>query len=61
MICPCQDCEKKGCGVYHDICEKYQKYVEHRKYTKKREREESEKIYNVLIAKRIRKINKKQY
>ena len=27
MICPCKDCEKKGCGVYHDKCEEYQKYV----------------------------------
>lgn len=24
--CPCKDCEKKGCGVYHDKCEKYQAF-----------------------------------
>ena len=23
---PCIDCEKKGCGSYHDICEKYRAY-----------------------------------
>ena len=26
MVCPCRDCENKGCGAYHDICEKYQDY-----------------------------------
>lgn len=31
MICPCRDCEKKGCGAYHSKCEKYQKYVAWRK------------------------------
>lgn len=25
--CPCGNCDKKGCGVYHDQCEEYQKYV----------------------------------
>ena len=23
---PCKDCDNKGCGVYHDICEKYKEY-----------------------------------
>lgn len=23
---PCIDCEMKGCGAYHDICEKYKAY-----------------------------------
>lgn len=55
MECPCKDCEKKGCGVYHDKCEKYLEYSAYRKYTKKREREESDKLYNELLAKRIRK------
>lgn len=26
MKCPCADCEKKGCGSYHDICKEYQKW-----------------------------------
>ena len=26
---PCMNCEKAGCGVYHDQCEPYQQY---RKY-----------------------------
>lgn len=25
---PCIECEKKGCGAYHDECEKYKEYVE---------------------------------
>lgn len=24
--CPCKDCEKKGCGAYHDECENYQQF-----------------------------------
>lgn len=23
---PCKDCERKGCGAYHDSCKKYQEY-----------------------------------
>ena len=23
---PCVDCERKGCGSYHDQCEKYREY-----------------------------------
>jgi hypothetical protein len=25
-IPPCLDCERKGCGAYHDVCEDYQGY-----------------------------------
>lgn len=24
---PCKDCERKGCGSYHDECKVYQEYV----------------------------------
>ena len=24
MICPCKECENKGCGNVHDSCESYQ-------------------------------------
>ena len=27
---PCARCEMKGCGAYHDICEKYKAYKEER-------------------------------
>lgn len=23
---PCKNCERKGCGAYHDHCDKYQEY-----------------------------------
>ena len=26
MKCPCADCEKKGCGSYHDNCKPYQEF-----------------------------------
>lgn len=28
---PCDKCPKKGCGAYHDVCEKYQTFAEARK------------------------------
>lgn len=27
MKAPCANCERKGCGSYHDECEKYQDYL----------------------------------
>lgn len=27
---PCKDCERQGCGGYHDHCELYQKYRAYR-------------------------------
>ena len=30
MRCPCIECEKRGCGVFHDQCELYKKYTEER-------------------------------
>lgn len=31
MICPCKNCEKKGCGSYHDQCNEYQVWSDWRK------------------------------
>lgn len=45
MICPCKDCENKGCGTYHDQCEKYQQYVEWRNYIHNQERKEKDILY----------------
>lgn len=30
MICPCKDCENKGCGAYHSSCEPYLAFVKER-------------------------------
>ena len=38
--CPCKNCEKKGCGAYHDICEKYQAFRE------EKEKEYEERLKN---------------
>ncbi len=40
MICPCKDCENKGCGVYHSQCEKYLEYRESLEMARKKEKEE---------------------
>ena len=45
MICPCKDCENKGCGTYHDQCEKYQQYVEWRQNLNEAKRKESIILY----------------
>lgn len=25
-LCPCKDCERKGCGEYHSQCEAYKNF-----------------------------------
>lgn len=30
MVCPCIDCERKGCGAYHDECKSYNNYKENK-------------------------------
>lgn len=30
MRCPCIDCKRRGCGIYHDICPKYNEWNEMR-------------------------------
>lgn len=31
MDAPCKECENKGCGAYHDICQKYIDFRKERK------------------------------
>ena len=35
MRCPCIECEKRGCGVFHDQCESYKRYTEERALDRK--------------------------
>ena len=46
MICPCKDCEKKGCGNYHSQCQKYLMYVQEKRLASERERKEKTLTYN---------------
>ena len=48
--CPCVNCEKKGCGAYHDKCEKFLAF-------KRESAVEAEKRKEFYAAKRIRIIN----
>lgn len=51
MVVPCKSCDKRGCGPYHDKCEKYQAYKrEVESYKKKRYVEKNTKdyIYNAI-------------
>lgn len=52
--CPCVNCEKKGCGVYHDECEKFLAF-------KRDSAAEAEKRKEFYAAKRIRIINKRRF
>lgn len=38
MSCPCNDCDKKGCGAYHDKCKLYQEFAEERKRINEKKR-----------------------
>lgn len=46
MICPCKDCEKKGCGVYHSQCKEYQEFVEWRKLVNKAKSETNSYLFS---------------
>lgn len=46
MICPCKDCEKKGCGVYHSKCEKYLKWVDWKRSVNEAERKAKKFAYS---------------
>ena len=52
--CPCINCEKKGCGVYHDKCEKYQAF-------KRDSAAEAAKKREFYAAERIRIINTRRF
>ena len=46
MICPCKDCENKGCGAYHSKCEKYKEYAKWKKQVNEKERKYKKMFYN---------------
>lgn len=41
---PCADCERKGCGSYHDQCEAYQEYKKNLRKAKKSIRDDYDPI-----------------
>ena len=54
MLCPCKDCEKKGCGAYHAKCEAYLSWKNDYTYRKEKDfiertasySEAKQKLYN---------------
>ena len=46
MRCPCIECEKRGCGVFHDQCELYKKYTEERVLDRKDIKEKFDFVNN---------------
>lgn len=47
---PCLECEFKGCGSHHDLCEEYQDFVrEQNAYRKARQKEGSLNTHNNLF------------
>ena len=47
MYCPCKDCNKKGCGSYHDQCDSYQKWIQDRE-EKKQEQKAREALDRIV-------------
>ena len=43
--CPCVNCEKRGCGIYHDKCKEYQVYKKNRCKLNKKIKEHSSNNY----------------
>lgn len=56
MNCPCINCERKGCGAYHDQCKKFKKYTKE----KIKIRNEKKK-YNLNPRKRFENITDRMY
>lgn len=48
MICPCRDCNNKGCGAYHDVCTEYQEFRKYRDDRRTNKLKDSE-IENTLV------------
>ena len=51
MICPCKDCEMKGCGAFHDKCEKYLKYIQWKKSVNEKDRKLKQFAYIKYVKK----------
>ena len=49
---PCMDCENKGCGSFHDKCEKYIEYKKQRNKDFKKERNAKTKVIEADCVKR---------
>ena len=58
MICPCKDCEKKGCGDYHSQCQEYLEYKKWKEQVNEKERK-AKMFYSISTAERRNKWNKK--
>ena len=52
MICPCKDCNKKGCGVYHSQCKPYLEFVAWRKSVNEAERKEKQSRFVIIKRKK---------
>ena len=55
MLCPCKDCDKKGCGVYHDECQPYQEFVKWKRAKNDEERKEKQRVYSMRKFEKKRK------
>lgn len=58
----CKECPRKGCGRYHDICEKYQKEKELSRVREKKKMAEQEidaALYKISREGRNRKNNRR--
>ena len=50
---PCKTCERKGCGAYHNECERYKDYINAQDTYNKSNRDRK-KLYNDLYAMKFR-------
>ena len=43
---PCLNCERAGCGSYHDECEEYQDYIAYRRHISEQRQALNNERYN---------------
>lgn len=58
MVCPCKDCDNKGCGVYHSQCQKYLEYKKWKEQVNEKERK-AKAFYSISTAGRRNKWKRK--
>ena len=52
ILPPCGNCERKGCGAYHDQCEAYQVYQRRKASVRKAELNENMKLRKPVSKKK---------
>ena len=59
-VAPCGNCDRKGCGSYHDICPEYLEYRKHRDEANNKSYDYREYAYMRRYSMRKNSVNRKR-